>query len=90
MVRLNPVAADDAPASFFDQFTDSLEQFWVCVFEMVVEVGFASIERQIGEIVQKLDHGTACPQAFIESFLPIPVPDRIQMRIRQEMNCFHG
>ena len=91
LVRLDPSAADGAPASCRHKFLDTSKEAWIGLLDVVVDGGFAAVEGEFRKAVHELDDRAAGFDAFVEAFMLVPEPDGIEMGVRQDVeDFFHG
>ena len=91
LVRLDPSAADGAPTSCRHKFFYTSEKARIGLLNMVVDGGFATVEREFGEAIHEFDDRAAGLDAFVEAFMLVPEPDGIKMGVRQDVeDFFHG
>lgn len=91
LVRLDPSASDGAPPFGHHELFDSCKEAWIGLLDVVIDGGFAAVEREFGEAIHELDDGAAGLDAFVEAFMLVPEPDGIEMRVRQDVeDFFHG
>jgi hypothetical protein len=91
LIWLDPTAADGAPTFGCHELFDSCKEAWIGLLDMIVDGGFAAVEREFGEAIHEFDDGAAGLDAFVEAFMLVPEPDWIEMRVRQDVeDFFHG
>ena len=91
LIWLDPTAANGAPTSCRHELFDSRKKAWIGLLDMIVDGGFAAVEREFGEAIHEFDDGAAGLDAFVEAFMLVPEPDGIEMRVRQDVeDFFHG
>ena len=91
LVWLDPAAADGTPPFGRHKLFDSRKEAWIGLLDVVIDGGFAAVEREFGEAIHEFDDGTAGLDAFVEAFMLVPEPDGIEMGVRQDVeDFFHG
>lgn len=91
VVGLDPVAADALPAAGIDQIQDVFPQFRIERFDVVINGSFAAVEHHFGELFKQSDQRPAGADSFIQPFAAVPEPDRIEVRVRQQVDdLLHG
>jgi len=85
-VGLDVRAADDLPAPGADGALDAAEGDRVVLFDVLIHGGFAADESEVGKFVHEIEHGAAGGDAFVETFAPIPEPDRVEVGVGDEVD----
>ena len=84
-VRLNPPPADERPSAGLDVPLDAGEQHRIDLLDLLVAPGLAGGEDEIGPLVEQVAHGAARGEGFIQSGLPGPQPDGIEMGVGDDV-----
>jgi len=88
-VGLNPPASDDFPPAFLNKFFDARKQLRFHAFNGAINPGLATRKDQVGMTLQKIAGRATSAEQFIESRLPGPEPDRIDVSVEDKMDGFH-
>jgi len=84
-IRLDYGPTDYVPTSSDDHFANSVESLRVVFLDMPVNRGFPTNEGQFRIGIHQVEKSTAGNHSFVESFTPVPQPDRIKMGIRNQV-----
>ena len=89
-VGLDPPAAHDLPAAGAHVRVDALEERRVDALDLVVGPRLAAREDDIRVPVEQVAHRLAGVEHRVEARGPWPEPDRVDVRVENEMDRFHG
>ena len=87
-VRLYPPAAYQFPSAFFYPLSDLLEHGRIVLLNPLVKSGAAAGENEFIVLLHPVQGGAEGCLGFLEALLPVPQPDRIQMRISDHVEFF--
>ena len=89
-VRLDPPSAAENPSSLMNSLSDFFKHRRIVLFNPFVELRRTGSKNKIIKFFHPIQCRPECSFILLKPFLPVPQPNRIQMRTPDHMHCYHS